>query len=166
MYCNACGQAMLAGQSICTHCGKPSGAGAQGAMTALAQVEGRVNLLAYGWWTFAGLEAMMGLGGLIFARIFLGMKIDHGWGGPFWMGQNGPLFLLKLVWVAVAVRVTLAALSGYGLLRKASWGRWVGIVAGIISLLHPILGTAMGIWTLAVLLNRVNADGYDLMAEG
>jgi ABC-type glycerol-3-phosphate transport system permease component len=82
------------------------------------------------------------------------------------MGGHFPLFLLKMAWVAMVVRVALAALAGYGLLQKAAWGRWVAIVAGVLTLIHPLLGTLLAIWTFVVLLNAANAAGYEAMSEG
>jgi len=166
MFCNGCGQVMAVGQSVCGRCGRASQAAGLAPIMPLALVEGRVNLLAYGWLTYAALEAMMGGAAFIFARAFMDMHMNHGWGGPFWMGPHLPYFLMKVAWVAVLVRVTLAALSGYGLLKKTAWGRWVAIVTAVLSLLHPVLGFIMAIWTLVVLLNRMNAAGYDAMAEG
>jgi hypothetical protein len=38
-------------------------------------------------------------------------------------------------------------------------------VAGCLAILHPLLGTALGVWTLVVLLNAPNAAGYEAMAR-
>jgi uncharacterized membrane protein (DUF2068 family) len=77
-----------------------------------------------------------------------------------------PLFFLKFARVVLAMKVMLALAAGIGLMQKTSWGRWVAIVAGCLALLHPILGTMLGIWTLAVLLSAPNALGYEVMARG
>jgi uncharacterized membrane protein (DUF2068 family) len=76
-----------------------------------------------------------------------------------------PFFFMKFARVALFIRVALALAAGVGLMQKASWGRWVAIVAAVIVLLHPILGTALGIWTLVVLLSAPNAAGYQAMAR-
>src|ERR1700678_3472178 len=73
MYCNGCGQALVAGQAFCPRCGYASGLGmpvAPGSppygvnfpgMFSLATVERRGNALAGGWVFYAGLGALTGL---------------------------------------------------------------------------------------------------------
>ncbi len=59
-----------------------------------------------------------------------------------------------LVPVIAVTSVFLAALSmltGYGLLTRKPWGRTLGIVMGILTLIKLPLGTALGIYTLWVL---------------
>jgi hypothetical protein len=76
---------------------------------------------------------------------------------PFWFGPS----ILYFAWVFLLVRVGLAAVAGWGLLERAPWGRVVAIVAAILCLLKFPFGTAMGIWTLVVLLGYRNSTLYD-----
>jgi hypothetical protein len=46
-------------------------------------------------------------------------------------------------------------------MERAPWGRIVAIVAAILSLLRFPCGTALGIWTLVVLLGNRNATLYE-----
>ena len=46
-------------------------------------------------------------------------------------------------------------------LERAPWGRVVAIVAAILCLLKFPFGTAMGIWTLIVLLGYRNSTLYE-----
>jgi hypothetical protein len=187
MYCSGCGQALVAGQGFCPRCGQASGLGMPVApdprqfgagfpgMVSIATVERRVNALAVGWFAYAGLVTLTGLIGLAFAHAWMG-GFGHGF-GPFgpWAGRgfghnflNGPAMpfvFLRFARVVLFVKVALALAAGVGLMQKASWGRWVAIVAGCLAILHPILGTALGIWTLVVLLNAPNAAGYEVMAR-
>ncbi len=175
MYCNECGQALVAGQAFCPRCGRASG------MTApppgagnpnlygqfpLAQVERKVNALAVAWLVYAGLIAVTGFVGLAFAQALMthmrpwqhGMW--HTWEGPFMPG-----FFLKFAWLAVGVRLGLALAAGYGLLQKARWGRAVAIVAAILSLIHLPFGTVVGVWTLVVMLSAPNVMGWEMMSR-
>jgi len=54
----------------------------------------------------------------------------------------GLLALLGAPWLAL----------GFGLHRRRSWARALGVVLGALLLPFAPLGTALGIWTLAVLL--------------
>ncbi|HEX4320478.1 MAG TPA: hypothetical protein VHZ52_06220 [Acidobacteriaceae bacterium] len=148
----------------------PYGAGYPG-MFSLALVERRVNALAVGWFIYAGLVAVTGFFGLVFAHAWMS---GHGWNGPgfghgfghnYFYGPGMPFFFLRFARFALFLRVALAVAAGVGLMQKATWGRWVAIVAGCLSLFHPPLGTALGIWSLVVLLNRPNAAGYEAMAR-
>jgi hypothetical protein len=46
-------------------------------------------------------------------------------------------------------------------MERAPWGRIVAIVAAVFSLLRFPFGTALGIWTLVVLLGYRNSTLYD-----
>jgi len=184
MNCNGCGQALVAGQGFCPRCGLASGLGAPPAPGtnpyfansmggySLATVERRVNALAVGWFVYAGLAAVTGLVGLAFAHAWMGGHPGpfgywggHGYGHNFLYGPAMPFFFLRFARLALFVRVALAIAAGAGLMQKASWGRWVAIVAGCLALFHPLLGTALGIWTLVVLLSAPTAAGYEVMTR-
>jgi len=149
-------------------------AGAPRSWLPLGLIERRVNALAVGWLVYGGLIAITGFFGLAFAHAFLtghagpfGQDM-HGWNGHghrFWMGPGMPLFFMRFAWLTLAVRAGLALAAGFGLMQKTTWGRWVAIVAGCLALLHMPFGTALGIWTLVVLLNAPNAAGYEAMAR-
>jgi hypothetical protein len=68
---------------------------------------------------------------------------------------------MHLIWVAVLVRGALAVAAGWGLMERTQWGRIVAIVAAILSLLKFPFGTALGIWTLVVLLGYRNSTLYE-----
>ena len=76
---------------------------------------------------------------------------------PFFMG---PAFL-HMMWVFILLRSLLAAAAGWGLMEHQQWGRLVAIVAAVLSLLRFPFGTAMGIWTLIVLLGYRNSALYE-----
>ena len=176
MYCNGCGQALVAGQSFCPRCGQasgmtpPAGAGVAGPNAygafPLALVERRINALAVAWLVYAGLIAITGFVGLTFAQAFMThmRPWQHGmwhlWEGPFMPG-----FFLKFAWLAVGLRLGMALAAGYGLMQKARWGRAVAIVAAILSLIHLPFGTVMAVWTLVVMLNAPNVMGWEMMAR-
>ena len=185
MYCSGCGQALVAGQGFCPRCGRVSGMemppvvgpnqygpGFPLGVLPLAQVERRVNALAVGWFVYAGLSAIGGLFALAFAHAWMsghgpwtGHEFEHGFGHNFIYGPGMPFLVWRFARIALFLRVGFAIAAGVGLMQKASWGRWVAIVAGCLSLLHPIFGTVLGIWTLVVLLNARNAAGYEAMAR-
>src|SRR6266542_4293453 len=65
--------------------------------------------------------------------------------------------LLAIFWFAVLGIFVLAKaaagfFAGWGLLNREPWARVVTLVVGFLALLHPPLGTALGVYTLWVLL--------------
>lgn len=166
MFCSGCGQAVAPGQAYCPQCGRPvapavpippvPGFGFQ-----VENYRGQIKTLAIVWFIYAGLSMLFGFAGLSFARHFF-------MGGGFgpWMNNGAPpawLFpaIMQIVWVALVVRAALAVAAGWGLLQHAQWGRIVAIIAAIVSLIKFPFGTAMGIWTLVVLLGYRNATLYE-----
>jgi hypothetical protein len=61
--------------------------------------------------------------------------------------------------IAIAMAVT-GFLVGFGLLERRPWARSLAIVLAVIALLHPLLGTALGIYTLWVLLPAESEEEY------
>ena len=70
-------------------------------------------------------------------------------------------FLLQFAWIFLVARVALAVCAGWGLMQHAQWGRMVAIVAAIFCLLKFPFGTAMGIWSLVLLLGYRNGTLYE-----
>ena len=51
-------------------------------------------------------------------------------------------------------------LAGYGLLKRASWGRVLAIVVGVLGLFNFPVGTVIGIYSLWVLLQNAATDYF------
>jgi hypothetical protein len=124
----------------------------------------KIRTLSVVWFLYAGCALLSGILGLAFARSFFSGHFGPWMHGPW--GQNGfPFFfgpaLLHFVWITVIVRACLAMAAGWGLMERAPWGRIVAIVAAFLSLLKFPIGTAIGIWTLVVLMGYRNNSLYE-----
>jgi hypothetical protein len=168
MYCSGCGQVLAPGQEFCHQCGRPAAAPVAtvpgGLAFQLNSYAGKVRTLSIVWLIYAALSLVTGICGLAFAGTFFtghfGPWMNGPWGDslpPQWFGPA----ILRFVWVAIAVRAGLAAVAAWGLYEHAQWGRIVAIVAAVLCLLRFPLGTALGIWTLVVLLGYRNASLYE-----
>ena len=74
-------------------------------------------------------------------------------------------WLLHLITVLVLARAVLSLAVGIALLTLQPWGRIFAIIIAVLTLIKPVLGTALAIYTLWVLLSR-NADrDYAQLAE-
>jgi hypothetical protein len=135
----------------------------------LQNYAGKVRALGIVWLIYAAVALVTGLAALAFANAILSGHFgpwasEHMIHGPFMHGPFMPFFapaMLRFAWVFLLVRVGLAAVAGWGLLEHTQWGRIVAIVAAILSLLKFPFGTAMGIWTLVMLLGYRNSTLYD-----
>ena len=163
MYCSGCGNALAPGQGFCGQCGRPSAAvvpPVPGLQFQLQAYSGKIRVLAIFWFIYAGLSLLMGFAGLAFLHGFLSGAFNqwmHGPMPPMFMGH----FLLQFAWIFIVTRVALAACAGWGLMQHAQWGRMVAIVAAILSLLKFPFGTAIGVWTLVMLLGYRNGTLYE-----
>ena len=170
MFCSGCGQALAAGQPVCTQCGRPVAPvvpPVPGMQFELENYSARVKALSVVWFIYAGYSVLMGMAGLTFAHAFfsnhfiLGPWAHGPWNDgsspPNWFGQT----IFHFVWLAVMTRVCLALVAAWGLHERTQWGRIVAIVATFLNLLHPLLGTALGIWTLVVLMGYRNTTLYE-----
>jgi hypothetical protein len=165
MYCSGCGQVLQPGQSYCPQCGRVAGVAPQampGFQFELANYASKIRALAMVWFIYGALTVVGSFFGMAFARAFM-----HGhfgpwghWGSPIRPEWFGPEFL-QFIWVFVMLRAALLFAAGWGLLERTPWGRIVAIVAAFLSLLKFPVGTALGIWTLAMLLGYRNQTLYE-----
>jgi hypothetical protein len=163
MFCSGCGNALAPGQAFCAQCGRPSAAvipPIPGLQFQLQSYAGKIRVLAIFWFIYAGIALLTGFAGLAFAHAILSGAFGewmHGPLPPAFMGH----FLLQFAWIFLVARVALAVCAGWGLMQHAQWGRMVAIVAAIFCLLKFPFGTAMGIWSLVLLLGYRNGTLYE-----
>jgi hypothetical protein len=173
MFCNQCGARLQPGVTYCTHCGKAVGApGTQAQAAPVAAVPlppaaaGRVtkhrNVLGV-LWIVAGVITLPG------AMVLMGissMRYGYfGWGSPF---GGMPPFLAPLfgfIGICLLAFSVLSIITGAGLLSAQSWARMLAIVLGIVRLINIPLGTALGIYTLWVLLPEQSNLEYGQLAQ-
>ena len=70
-----------------------------------------------------------------------------------------------LITVIVIGRTILCVLTGLALSRRAPWARILAIVVAFLTIIKPISGTALAIYTLWVLLPSLSGQEYEQMAE-
>jgi len=163
MFCSGCGLVLVPGQAVCPQCGRPAIAQVPpvpGLAFQLENYAGKVKALGVVWLVYSAVALVTGIAALAFANAFFSGQFGP-WGRgplpPMWFGPT----ILRFAWVALLVRVGLAAAAGWGLLERAPWGRIVAIVAACVSLIKFPFGTAMGIWTLIMLLGYRNSSLYE-----
>ncbi len=154
MFCDGCGAQIEPSQSFCPKCGKALVNVAP--MLVQSRISGHLRLLGILW---LAVSAFRLLPGLFLASVFRPeMRI---------LPPEVPAFVPPLVqsigffFIAVAV---LGVVTGWGLLTRQSWARMMALIFGSLSLLDVPFGTALGIYTLWVLLPAKSEEEYRQIA--
>jgi hypothetical protein len=135
---------------------------------AAPRVQRNLQTLGVLWCVFGAYRIIGGLMGMFFLRAFA-FRNFGGFDWPLnshsgmehsWMGA-----LLPLIAVYTVATAALAVLVGYSLLTRRPWGRTLAIIVGILILLKPLFGTALGIYTLWVLAPGASGLEYDAIAD-
>lgn len=157
MFCNRCGTPLQPNSTACSNCGRqvgdPVGAVAQ------SRLEHHLHILGILWMILGSLFLIPGAALMIFGR-----------GMHFILHRQEPLPELfpLFAYLAGGTLLILAAggiCVGLGLMQRASWARVTAIILGVLALFHPPFGTALGIYTLWVLLADENGDEYRYLAR-
>ena len=160
MFCDACGAALQPGQGYCTRCSKqvigPVVAGS-------GRVARHAHLLGILWIAYSAISGIGGVVLMIVARTIFGpFGLPH-------MPRGPPMFirpLLSAIAVVLLCKAAVGIAAGLGLLQRQDWGRILVIVLGVISLINIPFGTALGIYTLWVLLSPGADKEYEALARG
>lgn len=157
MFCNRCGAPLQPDSLACPSCGKPIG----DPVSAVAQsrLEGHLHIVGILWIALGSLFAIPAA-----ACLFLGTSIH-----VILRRQDFlPGFLPLLLSIAAGTLLILAAggiCVGVGLIQRRLWARVAAIILGVLALFHPPFGTALGIYTLWVLLSDESGNEYNYLAN-
>lgn len=160
MFCNACGSPIAPEQPVCPQCGN-STTGTRVAMAARTRVAEHVHLLAILWFVMG---AFWLIPAAIMAVLAAVITVPLAWSGAgkiAFVFAPGLFVLLCLVFLASAA---LRFVAGWGLLKTRPWGRTFALVMAFLGLIHPPFETALGVYTLFVLLPDAAGDEYRRMA--
>jgi hypothetical protein len=182
MYCDSCGTQLTSGVKFCTRCGKalaPGGVSQAGATVSPLPVAARgddsrvrrhIHLLA-SLWLINGILRLATVGSMmVFGRILF--PFTRGWMGPVvwpFRGRWGADFPfaagLFSLGIFLAFFGVLHLVLAWGLFEREPWARVFGIVIGGLALLRFPLGTALGAYTLWVLLPENSSREYERLAQ-
>lgn len=170
MFCDKCGASVVPGQNFCSNCGKrlvaevppPTPQPPVPPRTApLPPVQGRIErhtkILAI-LWIAVSIYGLVPAFGLFFGS---GVAMHF---VPFPM-RAFFMPIVGVVGIFLLASAVLGLLAGWGLMNYRPWARVLALVLGVISLLHVPLGTALGIYTLWVLLPAESEREYRRLAR-
>jgi len=188
MYCAHCGAQVMPGQLFCNKCGQAISGAPAPASTATpgpppqsstsptslpaqtspsagfarpSRVARHVSVLGALWIALSVLRLIPGLALMAFGHMrfpFMLMPIP----------AQMRLFLvpfLGMIGLAISGFAIAGVIAGWGLLAHCPWARMLAIVLGCISLIHFPLGTALGIYTLLVLIPENAETEYRRLAS-
>jgi len=164
MFCDQCGQQLAPSARFCSSCGKAIGVAVVPA--AEGKVDRNLRVLGVLWLVYSVLRGLGVIWFLAVGRVMLPFILSR---IPF-----GPpeLPLGRLITGMFFFGTTLAAflallgvITAWGLLQRESWGRMLALIVGVVALLSIPFGTALGVYTLWVLLPASSEAEYRRLAR-
>lgn len=152
MYCDRCGATLPEGAAFCPACGKNLGTTASPA--ARSRLARHLPVVSVLWMVVSAVWLIGGIYVIAVGSLFLPMIVTA-W--PFERLIPG---LVSAVGVGLLLVGVVGVAAGWGLMQREPWARVVAIVLAFIALFHFALGTALGIYTLWVLLSSGAAEEY------
>ncbi len=151
MFCDRCGTRLYESSQFCPSCGKAVGTVPM--MPVQGRIAGHVRLLGIFWLALSAFRLIPGL--------FLIALFRHG--TMTFLPPDVPFFvhgILRAVGVFILGSAALGILTGWGLLDRQPWARMLAIVLGFLNMIDMPFGTALGIYTLWVLLPQKSEEEY------
>jgi hypothetical protein len=157
MFCDGCGAQLQANQRHCSGCGKMVTGSIEG-YPKRNRIQEHVRLLAILWFALSAFEAIGGVVLLVLANtLFLHLNEITQAPAP----AGGFLHLLfTVLGIFVLAKSVAGFFTGWGLLNREPWARIMALVLGFLALIHPPFGTALGVYTLWVLLPSESEAEY------
>jgi len=161
MFCDKCGSPAQAEALFCSRCGRQFASGAI-AFPQRSRVAEHIRLLGILWLALAALNAVGGLVLFVVANTVIRRL-------PEMTSQGATVIWLHpfLSFLAILIFAKAGAgfLAGWGLLQRQPWARMLTIVLAFLALFNIPFGTALGIYTLWVLLPAESDAEYQRQAH-
>ncbi len=176
MFCDSCGKPLTPGAQFCNYCGKAVATGTAAMLPPAASIasDGRVqrniNLLA-GLWLVNGVLRFVEVGWMmLFGKLLLPYMIGvlgAGSGRSLGSWPLGGLMSrgLYMAGIMLAFFGVAHLVLAWGLYERQQWARILGLVIGFLALLRIPFGTALGIYTIWVLLPEESGREYDQLCR-
>ena len=164
MFCDRCGKEIDSGSKFCAACGKPVG------MAVVPSTEGRVarnvRILGILWLIYGALRGMAAFWILFVSRFVAPAILSRipvePLGFPLARIISSALFFQA----GLATFIAIAGLvTAWGLMQHEAWARTLAIITAVVALLSLPLGTALGVYTLIVMLPRQSEEEYQRLSR-
>jgi hypothetical protein len=150
MFCDKCGAPVQADQRFCGRCGKEFAGGGDVPLPRHSRVKDHIRMVGILWLALSALNALGGVVLCILANtVFVHL---HEMGAPPDVPTGFLRSLFGTIGLLILAKAVAGFLAGWGLLQRQPWARMLTIVLAFIALFHVPFGTALGIYSLWVLL--------------
>lgn len=154
MFCDQCGTAIQSGQKFCSGCAKEITGFVPG-YPLRSRLQEHIRLLAILWFAYSAIHAVGGVVLVILANTLF-VHLAQTSGAPAFLQP-----LLTFVGFFLLAKSAAGFLAGWGLLQRESWARVLTLILAFVSLINFPFGTAIGIYTLWVLLPARSEEEYE-----
>ncbi len=136
--------------------------GARVAIAERQRVAEHIHLLAILWFVLGAFWLIPAFVMAVLAAVISVPLAGHGAPKIAFIFAPGLFVILCIVFL---ISAALRFVTGWGLLKMQPWGRMFALVMGFIALVHPPLDTALGIYTLFILLPDAAGDEYRQLSQ-
>jgi hypothetical protein len=163
MFCDGCGTAVQPGQAFCSSCGKQI-VGTIAPQPLPGRVQRHLHLLGILWLAYSAFNTLGGLVLLILGNVLF-PHLNEMNVSPSHVPSAFLTALFTTLGVIILAKAAFGFFTGWGLLQKEPWARTVALILAFISLFTNIpIGTAMGVYTMWVLLPSSSDQEYAALA--
>lgn len=159
MFCDRCGTAVQPDQRFCSNCGRNFTGAATQYRSGPNRVQEHIRFIAILWLALSVINAIAG-GVLLILGNTLFPHIRELPGAPPDIPAGFLSSLFCTLGVVVLIKAGAGFLAGWGLLQRERWARTLTLVLSFLALLNIPLGTALGIYSLWVLLPEESEREY------
>ena len=156
MFCNQCGAEIAAGSNLCPNCARTLNLIAA---PMPSRLERHLRTLGILWMIGSALLLIPAL-----VLMMIGSLVHFSIPGSEQAARIIAPFALFVIGGIFALVSSCGIFVGWGLIKHQSWARIAGIVLGVMVLFHFPLGTALGVYTLWVLLSDDGTQYHQLAA--
>ena len=162
MFCDGCGAAVQAGQAFCAKCGKQIIGPIALARPVPGRVQQHVHLLGILWLAISAFNALAGIVVLLLGMVLFPHLREFGNVPP-----DLPVGFLSALFTTIGIVILGKAACGFfagrGLMQHEPWARTAALVLSFIALFNIPFGTAIGVYTMWVLLPGQAQQEYDAL---
>ena len=154
MFCDKCGTALQADQRFCSRCGKELVGETVIGYPRRSRVREHIRLLGILWMAISAFNAVGAVVLYVLANtLFLHLREN---GGAAWLHP-----FLSFIAILIVAKAAAGFIVAWGLLQREPWARVVTIILAFLALFNVPFGTALGIYTLWVLLPAESDAEYE-----
>jgi hypothetical protein len=162
MFCDGCGTEVQAGQAFCSKCGKQILGPVEVARTQPGRVRQHSHLLGILWLAISAFNLLGGAFLLILGNTLFPHLREMGQVPP-----DAPIGFLTSLFTMLGIlilgKAALGFIAGWGLMKHEGWARALALVLSFLSLFNIPFGTAIGVYTMWVLLPGESQREYDAL---